>query len=64
MTCEREELDEDMKSKQKENLFKMYNIFNKEDTKVEIQMKRNSKAKRLKQLPDTNHGVGKIKNLR
>ena len=42
----------------------MYNIFNKEDTKVQIQLKINSKAKRLKQLPVTNPGVGKIKKLR
>ena len=57
-----------MKLKQKENAFKMHNIFNKEDTKVEIHMKRslknNSKAKRFKQQSITNHGVGKIKYLR
>ena len=49
--CRREELDEEIKKKQKENAFKMHNFFNKEDVKVLIHMKRipkiNSKAKRL-----------------
>ena len=65
--CQRDELDEEMKKKQKENAFKMYNIFNKEDVKVQIHMKRipknNSKAKRLQKYSIKIPRVGNIKKL-
>ena len=65
--CQREELDEDMKLKQKENAFKMHNIFNKQDLKTPIHKiknsKNSSKTKRLHKYSMTNSGFGKIKNL-
>ena len=42
-TCKREELDEDMKLKQKENSFKMHNIFSKQDFKTQIHKIKNAK---------------------
>ena len=63
--CQREELDEEMKLKQKENAFKMHNIFNKQDVIAQIhkQIIPKSKAKRLQQNSMKNPGVGNNKTL-
>ena len=57
-----------MKIKQKENSFKMHNIFNKDDVAAKIHnngiTNNNSKMKRLQKHPKKNVHVGTIKNLK